>query len=382
MVADSENVGIAFALVIAAGASTALGASVVFFPSLVKLASKKTLAGGLGLSAGVMTYVSFVEIFAKSVLSFGVDGAGLDENKAYGYATICFFAGVVCMVLLNLLVHHLLGFHHGHFDDHQNHNTQEVSGSDNEEIQPGEKKGEEDGPLPPCCTTDPGAQIDRLQQMAAVMEAKELDENEQKQEIDEAREDKADVVAADDENKEETKAEIQSEHDEAAEAEAGALRISKRESQKLSHMSLNTAVAIALHNFPEGLATFVATLEDPKVGAVLAIAIAIHNVPEGLCVAMPVYYATGSRWRAFGWALLSGISEPIAAFFGWLVLANSFSDTLYAILFGMVAGMMVIISVRELLPTAHRYDPEDSVVTNMYILGMAIMALSLVLFIL
>ena len=97
---------------------------------------------------------------------------------------------------------------------------------------------------------------------------------------------------------------------------------------------------------------------------------------------MPVYYATGNRWRAFLWALLSGVSEPIAAFFGWLVLANSFSDTLYAVLFGMVAGMMVIISVRELLPTAHRYDPEDSVVTNMFIVGMGIMALSLVLFML
>merc|ERR1711862_756398 len=99
------------------------------------------------------------------------------------------------------------------------------------------------------------------------------------------------------------------------------------------------AVAIALHNFPEGLATFVAALEDPAVGFVLALAIAIHNVPEGLCVAMPVYYATGSRLRAFSWALLSGISEPFAAFCGWLVLANRFTDTLYGILFGIVSGM-------------------------------------------
>lgn len=150
---------------------------------------------------------------------------------------------------------------------------------------------------------------------------------------------------------------------------------------KLMSMSINTALAIALHNFPEGLATFVATLNDPKVGAVLAVAIAIHNIPEGLCVAMPIFYATGNRRKAFWWGVLSGASEPVAALLGWAVLANSFSDTLYAVLFGLVSGMMVVISVRELLPTAHRYDPEDSVVTLSFIAGMIIMALSLVLFV-
>merc|ERR1712238_69764 len=112
-----------------------------------------------------------------------------------------------------------------------------------------------------------------------------------------------------------------------------------------------------------------------------AIAIGIHNIPEGLCVALPIYYATGNRMKAFSWALLSGASEPVAALLGWAVLAQSFSDTLYAVLFGLVGGMMVIISVRELLPTAHRYDPEDTVVTISFILGMFIMALSLVLFV-
>ena len=156
----------------------------------------------------------------------------------------------------------------------------------------------------------------------------------------------------------------------------------RNDNRKLMRMSVNTAIAISLHNFPEGLATFVATLSDPGVGAVLAIAIAIHNIPEGLCVAMPIYYATGNRWKAFGWALFSGVAEPIAALLGWAVLANSFSDKLYAVLFGLVAGMMVIISTRELLPTAHRYDPEDSVVTYSFMAGMVIIALSLVLFVL
>ena len=154
----------------------------------------------------------------------------------------------------------------------------------------------------------------------------------------------------------------------------------KREQEKLVKMGLNTAFAIALHNFPEGLATFVAALGDPSVGAVLAIAIGIHNIPEGLCVALPIYYATGNRWKAFMWGCLSGLSEPIAALLGWAVLANAMSEKAYGILFGLVSGMMVIISMKELVPTAHRYDPEDTVVTYSLIGGMVIIALSLVLF--
>ena len=157
-------------------------------------------------------------------------------------------------------------------------------------------------------------------------------------------------------------------------------REAELEQKKLVKMGLSTAIAIALHNFPEGLATFVAALDDPSVGAVLAIAIGIHNIPEGLCVALPIYYATGNRWKAFMWGCLSGISEPIAALLGWAVLANAVTDDVYAILFGLVSGMMVIISLKELIPTAHRYDPDDSVVTYSIIGGMVIIALSLVLF--
>jgi zinc transporter, ZIP family len=150
--------------------------------------------------------------------------------------------------------------------------------------------------------------------------------------------------------------------------------------RKLVNMSASTAIAIALHNFPEGLATFVAVLANPSVGAVLAVAIAIHNIPEGLCVALPVYYATGNRRRAFVWGMLSGITEPIAALFGWAVLSNSYSPTLFGVMYGLVAGMMVMISIRELLPTAHRYDPHDKLVTTSILVGMLVMGLSLVLF--
>lgn len=154
----------------------------------------------------------------------------------------------------------------------------------------------------------------------------------------------------------------------------------QQENKKLVNMGYQTALAIALHNFPEGLATFVAVLDDPKVGAILAIAIAMHNIPEGFCVALPVYYATGDRIKGFAWGTLSGLSEPIGAILGYLVLANTMSDDAYAIIFGLVSGMMVMISLKELLPTAHRYDPTDTVVTYSIAAGMVLMALSLVLF--
>lgn len=150
--------------------------------------------------------------------------------------------------------------------------------------------------------------------------------------------------------------------------------------RKLMRTSLKTATAIAIHNFPEGLATFVAALEDPKVGLVLTLAIAIHNIPEGLCVALPIFYATKSKLKAFGWALLSGMTEILAAFLGWAVLANNFNDDIYGSMFGLVAGMMVMISIRELLPTAHRYDERDKVTSPCFAGGMLVMALSLVLF--
>jgi ZIP family zinc transporter len=149
---------------------------------------------------------------------------------------------------------------------------------------------------------------------------------------------------------------------------------------KLKKMGVMTALAIALHNLPEGLATFVAAMDDPVVGAALAIAIALHNIPEGICVSVPIYFSTGDRHKAFGWAFLSGISELIGAALGWIVLSQAMNDLVYGLLFGLVAGMMVYICIYQLQPTAHRYDPEDTIVTATTVTGMAIMAASLVLF--
>lgn len=128
------------------------------------------------------------------------------------------------------------------------------------------------------------------------------------------------------------------------------------------------------------MATFVSVLEDASVGASVAIAIGIHNIPEGVCVAMPIYYATGSRVKAFMWATLSGMTELVGALLGWLILRTVITPAVYGILFGVVGGMMVYISFKELLPTAHRYDPDDQVTTIGAFSGMAVMAISLVLF--
>jgi zinc transporter ZupT len=237
----------------------------------------------------------------------------------------------------------------------------------------------------PCCSDDPAGDLEGVHQMAAQIhdyETRESREWEGQAALSQNGSERFDHSDGEDEEQKQAGTSTPeddrgSDGNKESDEDTGP---NQEENDKLMRMSINTAVAIGLHNFPEGLATFVAALNDPRVGGVLAIAIAIHNIPEGLCVAMPIYYATGNRWKAFGWAVLSGASEPLAALLGWAVLANSFSDDMYAVLFGLVAGMMVIISVRELLPTAHRYDPEDTVVTYSFMVGMAIMAVSLVLF--
>ncbi len=123
-----------------------------------------------------------------------------------------------------------------------------------------------------------------------------------------------------------------------------------------------------------------AALADPKVGAVLAVAIIIHNIPEGMCISLPIYYASGFKNKAFFWGCISGLSEPIAALLGWAILVNVETDNVYGVLFAWTSGMMVVISVKELIPTAHRYDPKDKVASNAFIVGMIVIALSLVLF--
>lgn len=264
-----QNVVLAFCLTAFAGLSTGIGSAIAFFS---KRTNKAFLSASLGFSAGVMIYVSFVEIFVKAKDSLtGVHGDVLGAWVNVG----AFFGGILVILIIDRLVP---SFENPH------------------EVHSMEKMKEE---FP--------------------------------------------------------------------------------DQKKLLRMGIFTAFAIAIHNFPEGLATFSAALKEPSVGISVAIAIAIHNIPEGISVSIPVYYATNSKKKAFWYSLLSGVSEPIGAFIGYLVLRPFFSDTVFGILFSSVAGIMVFISLDELFPTAKEYDKGHYALYGL-ISGMFVMALSLLLF--
>lgn len=147
----------------------------------------------------------------------------------------------------------------------------------------------------------------------------------------------------------------------------------------LGRMGVLIALAVALHNFPEGLGTFLVLLEDPAVGLALAAAIAIHNIPEGVAISVPLYHATGKRSKAFLYSFASGLAEPLGALTGYLVLRPFIDETTFGILFAGVAGIMVFISVDQLLPAAREYGRPNLEIYGL-MAGMAVMATSLVLF--
>ncbi len=157
-------------------------------------------------------------------------------------------------------------------------------------------------------------------------------------------------------------------------------QVEDRKQKKLLRVGLFMALAIAIHNFPEGLATFAAALHDPHLGVAIAVAIAIHNIPEGIAVSVPVYYATGSRKKAFVYSFLSGLSEPAGAIIGYALLRTLFNDMIFGIVFAAVAGVMVFISMDELLPTAREYGKHHLSIYG-FVAGMALMSVSLLLFV-
>jgi len=281
------------------------------------------------ISAGVMRYVSFSEFFVKA-------GEALvneyeDEARAAALTTFFFFLGMFCCYLLELLVHRLAGSH-----EKKPAGASSTSTSDTKEVDVelagGAKAADGSTAAAPSATEEFFSTMDGTGHgHGPGLSAASFDDPESK--------------------------------------------------AALGKMGMLTGIAIALHNFPEGLATFLATVSDTSVGAALGTAIAIHNIPEGICVAMPIYYATGNKWRAFSWALLSGVTEPIGGIVGYAILQPVFTDMVYGCVFAMVGGMMVYIVLHELLPTAHKYMPgRGGVVTAMLVLGMVIMSISLVLF--
>lgn len=383
MVAEG-NVGLAFGLAAAAGACTTVGACIVF---CARLANAKFLAGALGFSAGVMLYVSFAEIFLRKSVS-GFEDANYSDVEAYRYSTLAFFGGFLLIFILDRIVHVIM-----HWIEKRSlknkqtvHNTTSKTVLLEEETNQPPKIGQEDVP--------PGdgegskdiesqdEQIKRIEHVAPLPATMSTSRSvtvgcESPRKVVTSEHDPDEIAGShiEDDREEEN------EEDRSSRQAPDVINVINDDphSVALHKMGLLTALAIFIHNFPEGLATFVAALSDTSVGVGIAVAIAVHNIPEGICVALPIYYSTGSKSRAFFWATASGLSEPLGALIGYVALYGNTSLS-FAIVFALVAGMMVYIAIKELIPMALRYDPKDSVTTNCVILGMVIMAASLLLF--
>lgn len=277
------NILYAFLLTLFAGVSTGIGSVLAFF---TKKTNHKFLSISLGFSAGVMIYVSMIEIFSKAQTSIAGE---LGASKASWITVISFFGGMFLMGIIDKLIP-------SSENPHELHSVEEI--------------------------------IDGSPDSHHIKQAIKREE---------------------------------------------AIK-----SKKLLRMGVFTALTIAIHNFPEGLATFFAALKDPQIAAPIAIAIAIHNIPEGIAVSVPIYYATGSRKKAFIYSFLSGFSEPVGALLGYLVLMPFINETLMGIIFALVAGIMVFISLDELLPSAREYGEHHLSIYGL-IAGMMVMAFSLLL---
>ncbi|MDO5021741.1 MAG: zinc transporter ZupT [Eubacteriales bacterium] len=152
-----------------------------------------------------------------------------------------------------------------------------------------------------------------------------------------------------------------------------------KQSKSLEKTGILTALAIAVHNFPEGMASFVSAMRDSSVGIAILVAIAIHNIPEGMAAAAPIYYGTGNKKKAFLYSLLSGLAEPLGALVVWLVMGPYMSDKLYGMLYAAISGIMIFISFDELLPSAQTYGAHHISLTGV-VIGMVLMAVSLLMF--
>jgi len=153
--------------------------------------------------------------------------------------------------------------------------------------------------------------------------------------------------------------------------------ISDGDNRELKRTGVSSAIAIAIHNFPEGLITFMAAMYDPALGVVIAIAIAIHNIPEGIAISAPIYYATGDKKKALMLSIGSGLTEPMGALAAYFLLSQILHDGLIGVTFAAVGGMMVFISLHKLLPAAHKHGEHHRIIKWLFA-GMGVMALSLV----
>lgn len=370
------SVGFAFAMTIGAGMCTTIGGALSY---LGKIEDKRILAASLAVSAGVMIYVSFVEIFVKGLGGFTdqfvLDGQPQEdaERNAYFANTGFFFVGMLLTWLIKLILDRMRS--------HPTPSGAPAAGTGHGDVY----KPTTSSPAvssPYLAAPQPG-RAPRLADGATLMAAFDKDKDNSLSMV-ELQAMVASLNGALEGGG--GSADGGSKKLESVSApEEGVPMVHAAEAAALQQMGLFTALSIFIHNFPEGLATFIATLADPAAGAALAVAIGMHNIPEGICVGFPIYYATGSRWKAFWASFFSGISEPIGGFVGWLLMkaisgGGDISPLAYGIMFGIVAGMMVYIVVAQLLPAAHRYDPNDQLTTLCTVGGMVAMAASLVVF--
>lgn len=279
--------GYAYALTLTlfAGLSTGIGGLIVL---KVDRTNTKLLSAALGFSAGVMVYVSFMELLPEG-LSFLLSSNS--ETRAQWLMLAAFFVGIVFIALIDRFV------------------------------------PEAENPHEPL----------ELEQIEDVQQS------------------------------------------ESESNESDVSDLNHHQKRELKRMGLFSAFAIAIHNFPEGIATFISALVDPTLGLSIAIAVAIHNIPEGIGVAVPIYYATGSKRKGFLYALLSGLAEPAGALAAALILQPFLTDQLLGLIFCMVAGIMVFISFDELLPTAEKYG-EHHVAIYGVVAGMMMMSITLIVF--
>ncbi|GAB4815843.1 hypothetical protein N2152v2_002889 [Parachlorella kessleri] len=364
----SGNVGLAFGLVFAAGLSTTIGASVVF---CTNLAQPKLLAVSLGFAAGVMLFVSFAEILMRKSVA-GFSAVNLDPDESYRYAILTFFGGMLAIAVLDKVVHLVADCATRRSRNKELHTISTANLLGNTEPQGAEEATAAAQPdvartSPDSATRDCAGERTppRQQRMLAVSTAQRS--GPQSGSASMRRSSSSSSTAIDPETAQGT----------AAEGSTCGLE----EPSVMTDMDTHVGDALRVAAVEEQAAHSGTTSRQPP--AVVEIMKSDHHnwalKKMGICVAMPIYYATGSKWKGFVWALLSGVSEPVGGLMGYLVLQGN-QDLAFAIVFGLVAGMMVYISVKELIPTALRYDPDDKVVTTSVIVGMAVMAGSLLLF--
>lgn len=272
---SSTQVFYAFLITLWAGLSTGIGSALIFF---TKRTNRVFLSVSLGFSAGVMVYVSFVELF-RSAETTMMPLYG--ERLATLYATLAFFAGVALIGIIDRLIPEAENPH-------------------------------------------------ELPDQSAVQSLQEGPDQ------------------------------------------------TTAQQQSLLRTGMVTAIVLAIHNFPEGMVTFMSALTDLSLALPIAIAIALHNIPEGISVAIPIYHATGNKRKAFFLSLSSGLAEPIGGLLGFLLLRPFLTSTVMGCCFAMIAGIMVYISFDELLPAAERFGHHHTALYGL-IGGMAFMAISLLL---